>query len=194
MRGTVPWESWQKLGASVAGKGSWHGGIIAVVNVVSGRAYFVATRNVGKRLWDQRDRLAKGTHPCPTLRADWQAHPNEFEFYLVETVKVPWLLNDLKQYWINKFGSEGQCYNTKAAVDRKRRRRQPDIPPIVVTLTDDGAVIEVQHEPERVEQLLAQCFAKLEVDLARVRPRDPERARQRAARLIRRAKNLLAEM
>ncbi len=127
---------WHQIGPSPRNR--WHGGIIAIVNETTGRCYFVASQNVGRRTRDNARWLRRHEHHLPELQRDWDADPNAFRFYLVKQVNVPFLLRHEKQMLIDEFSKDGRCYNKKRSVAKRAPRPVPSsLPSLGVLLALD---------------------------------------------------------
>jgi hypothetical protein len=63
-------------------------GVYAVRNVTSGRLLLGASPDVRARLNRERFQLEYGSHPSPTLQADWNAlGPEAFSFDVLDTLE-----------------------------------------------------------------------------------------------------------
>jgi hypothetical protein len=111
---TIP-TNWIEIGRRPK---QWFGGIIAIRNCVTGRTYFVATRNVGRRARNQIRWLTRDEHKNHELQKDWMEFPGAFHFYLVERVLAPVLLPYKKQWLIDRYAKLNLCYNLKRALPR----------------------------------------------------------------------------
>ena len=140
------------------GTGHWFAGIFVIYDLTKEKGYFVATRNVGKRVWDHRDWLRRGRHPCEALQEQFSARPQDFRVFLVERVAALWLLPHLKQAWLDRMPS----LNRKRSVPRKPRRRRSPLP--VIPSRSDFA-------PEPSASQHAAVVDRLFKRLARVLPR-----------------------
>ena len=108
---------------SVKSPKHWGAGIFAIENVASGRRLYVGTRCIGKRVWDAKDRLDRGTHPNRELQGNWASDPCGFRFVLVDQLAVVPLLGLLKQARIDLDRASGFIpYNTRNSVPRASKK------------------------------------------------------------------------
>lgn len=97
----------------------WHGGIYAIVNLVSGRAYIGQTHCFFDRRSAHESALRYNKHQNKAMQADWNTHSSKnFKFDMLFAVRYPMLsdkaisreeLSNLElEYWKQY---QPNCYN-----------------------------------------------------------------------------------
>lgn len=88
------------------------GAIYALEHVLTGKRLICSTKNLSKRLYDQRNYLKKRQHHNPEVRADLERDgPSAFRFLLLELVERPSDLSVLKRIYVEDARRSGGCYN-----------------------------------------------------------------------------------
>ena len=115
--------NWTRINPDV--RGLWVPGLVAIRNAITGKAYFFAASNLGKRVRDQHALLVAGRHHCRGLQADWTANQTGFDYFVVLRADCMPRVAAAKQAEINAARTNGGgCYNVKNSLPKRTRRRR----------------------------------------------------------------------
>lgn len=89
--------------------------IFAVEHVESGRRLVICTRNLCKRIYDQRKMLEARRHHSPLLQVDLvECGPEGFRFVLLDVVDDPRLLRATKRLHVEEARRRGCSYHAES--------------------------------------------------------------------------------
>lgn len=94
--------------------------VYALEHTVSGKRLMCQTRNFSKRLFDQRQYLARGRHHNPAVQADLEIDgARAFRFVLLELVDSPKRLGLLKRVYVEEARRKGLAYNRPESMSKR---------------------------------------------------------------------------
>jgi len=167
----------------------WHAGIFAIEHKPTGRRYYVASRCIGKRVWDNLNWLKLGTHKNGELQRHWTSHPADFRLVLVDRMRVEGLLGFVKQARIDadRAVPEMTPYNLRNATPTSPTRQRPAGPPLPATSACEPSPAHRENAYDRI----LRAFVEDAVD----RPaQTPAQMRARAERTIASVRRLLEDV